>query len=304
MKILVLVCSYLDEQLRSTIINCAENSSDYKNLRFAVILQHDHHDANVIDDLPYDITVEKYHHTESKGVGWARNKAAALYNGEDYVLQIDSHSRLIRNWDTILLANMANLNSKSIISFLPPSYIRELKLGVDIYYKNINQLSVIQIPKAQTFMGDWLFWYGGYDNEKDTHGKNIRVPVTYGGFIFAPGSWIEQVPPDSDLYYWGEEQSVFLRTFTHGWDIYLPSQIVCWHYSSSKNNPPPPMQRKVVEEQQLTDLINASKLKTEMLIKNQVEGKYGLGTERTMQEWIEFSGVDFFNKVIHNRDYV
>ena len=41
---------------------------------------------------------------KSRGVCWARHQAEQFYNGADYVLQIDSHTRFVQNWDELMYA--------------------------------------------------------------------------------------------------------------------------------------------------------------------------------------------------------
>ena len=40
---------------------------------------------------------------QSRGACWARHEAQKLYNGEDYVLQLDSHMRFVQGWDLICI---------------------------------------------------------------------------------------------------------------------------------------------------------------------------------------------------------
>ena len=51
-------------------------------------------------------------------------------------------------------------------------------------------------------------------------------------FLFAPGKFVEDVPYDPELYFHGEEISLALRAFTHGYDLFHPSQHILWHFYS------------------------------------------------------------------------
>ena len=294
MKILVLLASFLDSELPYTIKSCIENAEYPENIRFAIVLQHDNHDANLIDNLPHDIIIKKYHYKESNGCGWARSKVAELYNNEEYVLQIDSHTRLIKNWDSILVNELQELGNQAVISFLPPSYQKDISTNTDTYFKNIDNLTFIQVPEAKSFVVDWIVYHKAED-EKDTEFKNQRVAFMQCGFIFARGQWLKDIPPDPEMYYWGEEQSIFLRSFTHGYDVYLPKQIVAWHYSS---NTPSPHHWVVNEQSTVNILSNNAYKRSKELITGELTGKYGLGSIRTINDWLEFTGIDYFNKII------
>lgn len=303
MKILVLLASFLDTELPYTIQHCIDNAEHPENIRFAVVLQHDHHDAGIIDHLPYDIVMKKFHYTESQGVGWARSKYLDLYNGEDYVLQVDSHTRFAKNWDTICVNELNQLGPKKIISYLPWSYFKDKTLNQDLDYLRKDSPHELAVPKLQALYGTYFIWYGGYDHVKNVQGRNIRIPFTYGGFIFAPGQWLLEVPPDPDFFYQGEEQSVYIRTFTHGWDIHMPSQNVAWHYCSTPNNPAPPSLKSKSDEQRIKNLELAVAERMGRFIRGEISGIYGLGQERSLEEWYELAGVDFHKQTVIIKDY-
>ena len=68
-------------------------------------------------DVPYK---------EAKGVCWARNLIQKQYKDQDYILQLDSHHRFVKGWDTILKQKLESLKSKGVskpvISTYLPSY--------------------------------------------------------------------------------------------------------------------------------------------------------------------------------------
>ena len=48
---------------------------------------------------------------EAKGLGWARSRAQLLYDGEEFNLQIDGHTRFIEGWDEVLIGMLAQIDS-------------------------------------------------------------------------------------------------------------------------------------------------------------------------------------------------
>ncbi len=74
-----------------------------------------HGDDENIDQFKNDcrFKIIDVYYTDSKGACWARNQVQKLYAGEDYTLQIDSHHRFIKNWDTILIDLLEKLRIKS-----------------------------------------------------------------------------------------------------------------------------------------------------------------------------------------------
>lgn len=303
MKILVLLASFLDDELPYTIQSCIDNAAHPENIRFAVFLQHDEKTENIVDHLPYDITVKKIHYTESKGVGWARDIVNQMYCGEEFILQIDSHLRLDKNWDSRLVNQLNELGEYSVISYLSPSYHKDKEKNIDLKFVNRETPTSIHIPKPVSFVTDWGVDVGGYTNIQDTKHKNIRVPFMFAGFIFARGKWLKDVPSDPDMYYWGEEQSLYLRSWTNGYDIYLPKEIISWHFGAVENSKASPHHWDVIDKAVADPLAAVSLKKLEPLVKNEISGVYGLGNKRTMEQWIDFSGVDFFNKKLNERKF-
>lgn len=294
--ILITIASFLDPELPLTIQDCVNKAKNPESLRFAICLQHDYKDISLIDNLPYNISVKKYHYTESKGVGWARQITQTMYNDEEYVLQVDSHTRFIKNWDEIAITEL-NKFDKAILSFSPPLYFRDN--GQDTEFRYINQLDRMVVPRAQSFVGDWWVYYGGFDYETNTNFKNIKVAFSFGGFVFSKGQFIKDVPHDPMLYYWGEEQSMYLRAFTNGYDIYTPSQIVAWHRAHTHEDNVPKTWHVISDEQNQL-LNNAAYDRTKEILTGTLTGVFGLGTERTLDDWEKISGVNFFTHTIRD----
>ena len=301
--IFVAIACYLDYELKHTILDCINKAKHPENLRFGVCLQYDENEStneHVLDFLESKLPIKvlKYHYTESNGGCWARNLAQSLYDGETYHLQIDSHTRLIQNWDEIVINDYTELKKtvdKPLISFLPPSYSRFDELGVDYDFKNIQLLDKINIPKIERITTEYWPAYGGYGNEQHTNFKSVNAILLYGGFIFSEGKWIVEVEQDPEHYYTGEEFALAIRSYTHGYDIYTTSQIVAWHRAHPvapkkhyNNNP---------EEISIGRHRHAME-RLRMLVEKEDLGKYGFGTVRTIEQYGEFARIDFLNKTL------
>jgi len=301
--IFVAIACYLDYELKHTILDCINKAKHPENLRFGVCLQYDENEKtneHVLDFLESKLPIKvlKYHYTESNGGCWARNLAQSLYDGETYHLQIDSHTRLIQNWDEIVINDYTELKKtvdKPLISFLPPSYSRFDELGVDYDFKNIQLLDKINIPKIERITTEYWPAYGGYGNEQHTNFKSVNAILLYGGFIFSEGKWIVEVEQDPEHYYTGEEFALAIRSYTHGYDIYTTSQIVAWHRAHPvapkkhyNNNP---------EEISIGRHRHAME-RLRMLVEKEDLGKYGFGTIRTIEQYGEFARIDFPNKTL------
>ena len=46
---------------------------------------------------------------DAEGVCWARYQAQQLWDGEEYVLMIDSHMRFVPGWDDLMIKELAKV---------------------------------------------------------------------------------------------------------------------------------------------------------------------------------------------------
>ena len=109
-------------------------------------------------------------------------------------------------------------------------------------------------------------------------------------FVFTHGAWIREVPEDPAMINAGHEAALSARTFTHGYDLYLPDEIQVWHLDY--DNYPDGERHKVWEAK-------SSRWQTErteeMIRRNRIIfygqgdprtlGRYGLGEVRSVAAW-------------------
>lgn len=303
--IFISIASYLDYEIKYTILDCINKSYNPGNLYFSVCLQYDDKigtSEKCLDDLveKYNITVDKYHYSESKGGCWARQLAQLNYNYETYSLQVDSHTRFIQDWDKIIIKDYNNLLGKGIkkplLSFLPPAYTRDDKLNKDLEFKQKENLSILQIPKIKFISKDFWPDYGGYNNQIDIEFKPKGITLVYGGFIFTAGKWVQEVEQDPLHYYTGEEFALAIRSYTFGYDFYTPSQIVAWH----RAHPQVPKKHFNNNEKTIADNHHRVAMKRlKKLIMGNDLGKYGVGNIRTLEEYERFANIDIKNQKVN-----
>ena len=223
--------------------------------------------------------------TQACGPCWARSLGYQLWQGESHVLQIDSHMRFAPDWDASLLAQLAGCRSpKPILTTYPPAY-----------------------EPPDHFIGyQPAFLAAKHFDERHIliqHGLMEPTPTTpkptafiAAGFLFGAAAWIQQAPYDPNLYFHGEEATLAVRLWTHGWDFFGPTRALIWHQYS-----------KVVRPLHWEDDPDWSKFDTSSLARMRhllgmdpepgdppvdISG-YGLGTVRTLQQYQQMSGVNF-----------
>ena len=55
-----------------------------------------------------------------------------------------------------------------------------------------------------------------------------------GHFAFGPNKWAKEVKHDPNIFFAGEEINLTVRSFTHGYDLFHPHKIICWHEYTRK----------------------------------------------------------------------
>ena len=297
--IFISIASFIDTDLRNTILSCINQAKHPENLSFGVILQYNNEeDTNerCIDDLieQYNIRVKKYWFEESQGGCWARNKVSSLYINENFVLQLDAHIRMVKNWDIILVKEYLELKQKSnkpLISYLSPSFFRNENLGLDYDFRHIDDPYIINVPTIRSIAADYWPTFGGYDNEAPTNKKPKNVSLLYAGFVFTQGDWLLEVKNDPEHYYTGEEFALSIRSYTHGYDIFIPSQIMSWHLSRLNHI----HHFKVLDGNKYH--IKAMERLYKLIFGGNLD-EYGLGTQRTLEQYEEFAKINIKERKI------
>ena len=66
----------------------------------------------------------------------------------------------------------------------------------------------------------------------DAEDRSEPIPARFysAHFAFTDGEFVNEVPHDPQYYFHGEEVSIAVRAFTHGYDLLHPHKIFLWHY--------------------------------------------------------------------------
>jgi hypothetical protein len=295
-NIFVAIASYSDPELPRTLRDCIEMARFPDRLRFGICWQFD-------PDKPIDVSPfqsdQRFrflnrHIGESQGGPWARNQAQSLWRAEPYTLQVDSHMKFEPDWDIKLIEMLESLPSKKpIITMNAPLFWFDD--DGSIKYKKEMGVPTTRVSHWEESSG-WAPWFDFGPPNTLTPG---RTRFINGNFAFTRGQWNVEVPQDPKQYYWGEEFHVTVRSFTWGYDFFLPSEVVAWHLMHT--GPPPRRhwengktvidQRNTVAKEGLRRLIYSDKPPK--------YGPYGLGRERSLREYEIFSGFDFSRKRAH-----
>ena len=227
---------------------------------------------------------------ESEGGTWARSIAQRLWQGEDYTLQIDSHMAFEPEWDARLIAQMERCESaKPLLTVNSPLFWREASGG-------IRRETVRGVPTSRVNHWQDAPWvdYGPPHPKLPARNRFIT-----GNFAFTLGEWNVDVPQDPNHYYWGEELNLTIRSFTAGYDLWVPDEIVCWHFDHGTKPP----RRHWEHGDAVVRAKNAVAIeRLDRLLAGDPDETlepYGLGFARTLRDYEIYAGFDFANRRAH-----
>lgn len=309
MSIFISIVSYRDTELVPTIKSLIENASNPKSLHFGIVsqdLKNKHPDLSFVENISYI----KMDSTESRGVGYARKIAMGLYEGETYFLQIDSHMRAAKNWDSEMIqmyfsSCVLGKTNKIILSQFPAPY--EVQTDGSIFYPK-NHEELWDRPSWSTVHNrDHGAWSALRQDIKDLS-KPHPSHTVLAGYIFAPGIFVNEIPYDERISFMGEELCIALRSYTRGWKIYAPHKMLLWHYY--KRNRSPKVWNQVEDINRPLKWVememNSKKIQKNILLGLE-QGVYGIGDYDKYLEYQELIGINFsdfykneINKKVNN----
>jgi glycosyltransferase involved in cell wall biosynthesis len=300
--IFVQIASYRDPQLLPTLKDMLDKSDHPENLRIGICWQHSDQDVwDNLDEFKDDprFRIIDINYTESKGVCWARNSIQQLYQDEKYTLQLDSHHRFVKGWDTELINMVLYLQNKGhqkpLLTAYIPSFDPENDPGARVqepWKMNFDRF----IPEGAVFFLPASF--DTWDN------KNEPLPARFysAHFAFTLGEFSKEVQHDPEYYFHGEEISVAARAYTHGYDLFHPHKVLVWHEYTRKGRT-----KQWDDDKEWGHRNTASHLKNRKLFEMDGEkrdidfGKYGFGTVRTLRDYEKYSGLSFAKRAIQQR---
>lgn len=296
--IFIQIASYRDPELLPTLRDCINKAKYPENLRFGIAWQHCELDEwdnldEYKDDSRFKIIDIDY--KDSEGACWARNKIQKHYNNEKYTLQLDSHHRFIEDWDKELIEMVEHLQTKGYKKPLLTSYIPSFNPEND---------------PSERVLEPWWMTFDRFIPE----GAVFFLPSTIPGwrdmiepiparfysahFAFTLGEFCIEVQHDPEYYFHGEEISIAVRAYTHGYDLFHPHKVIAWHEYTRKgrtkqwDDDPEWGKRNETSHYRNRILFGMDGL-CSCLIRF---GKYGFGTERSLQDYEKYAGLRFSNR--------
>jgi len=221
-----------------------------------------------------------------------------LYNGEEYYLQIDSHCKFIKNWDKHLIKMIQDLKKEGI----PKPVLSHYTPTFESYNEEGAGQSITTICESWFTDQNLISLKGAGWVEPG----RLPKPNAYiaAGMFFCEAKFLEELPfdPELDFLFIGEELLLSVRFFTHGWDIFTPNKNTIYHLYTREHEPKYWENRGLNADQASQKVRYLLGLDTDKskLTERQVYSLqfYGLGSQRSLEDYYEYSGIDIKKKQI------
>jgi len=319
--IFVSIASYRDNVCIGTL-ESIYNNAKYPDRIFCGIVQ-----QNKIDDesdkdclnhskllnspLRGNISIIRIPHTDAKGPTWARYLASTLYDGQEYFLQIDSHTQFVKHWDVLCITMIQKIMEKGLSQKPVLSYYPKEISEYDNYVKNESENAKTSVPRiCKSFFNERgiLSFLGA--EEVQTRGNFHNVPYVAGGFFFCNATFLSELPfdPENSYLFVGEEIALSARFYTNGWDIFTPSENICFHEYTREGKPKfwsdltyndSKAFNKMLVYLNLNDTKDTKNIQVDQ-IHTSGNPKYGMGKVRSLDDYYRFANIDIKNKRVRS----
>ena len=229
-KIFIHLPAYREPELIPTIESALKNAEHPDRLVFGICRQYNPEDGfDNLDKYENNPQFKIYHlhYEKAKGLAYARALInEELLDEEEFVLQLDSHHRFDTNFDTRLISWYNELKEEGsnplICGYLP-------------YYDPFDDPSArVQEPwfsEPASFYphGTIFIRPTAFKDDWTKFTKPVPARFISGHFCFGPNKWAKDIKHDTDIYFAGEELNLTIRSFTHGYDLFHPHELIIWH---------------------------------------------------------------------------
>lgn len=297
-KIFVSIASYRDPQCPITIKDLLDKADKPENLVIVICQQNDSDDINCFDysiNTNADIKIIKMPYTDARGPCWARYLIQQQWSGEQYYLQIDSHTRFVKSWDTKCINNLNQAIKKTKNNNIC------LSNYVSTFNINTGEIEVNPLRGPMyiesTDQDDGFFRYNSKYSDK------LEEPLESKGwsgcFSFSSSKLIQDAPydPYTPFLFFGEEMDIFARLYTRGWLMFVPKEPICFTIFDRS------YRKTFWEHPDQAETVKLSKFRLYyrfgLIDKNQIElhnlkdiikeiDKFKLGNKKTFDEFMKY----------------
>lgn len=224
-KIFISVASYRDPECKNTI-NSIINNSDNPELLVIVVCEQN----SIKDDFNLKINeiktkapikIIKMNYKDARGPCWARFLIQQEWKGEEYYLQIDSHTKFVIHWDTKLKEELNKIPGKSCLSNYVGIYDVITQKPISSGLRG--PLNAVSINKTDNFVRYNSNYFSFISKPLKSRGWSACFSFSKSDIIHDGG-----YDPYTPFLFFGEESDIFCRLYSRKWKFYVPSVVICY----------------------------------------------------------------------------
>jgi UDP-glucose 4-epimerase len=240
-----MIPAYEDGTLVNTVNDCIKNADRPESLSFAIAMQYKecpYPDVEEFRKSPNFIFVD-YDVDSRPGVMQLRNRLARLHSGQEYVLLCDSHTTFVQGWDTKLINDYLDLQSKHGHQVIISAQMGEDTRHIDGNDQNCNckdydgpqphAYTVWNKPESEVTNFDFLH----AEPKVIISEHQDFVPTYYSShhMFFFHHDYIKDGWMFDSARNYGEETFSSYIAFMRGWTIYRSYKNVYMYHNQNAN---------------------------------------------------------------------
>lgn len=231
-RLCISIVSFCDSELVPTIHNALSQARYPENITISLVEQdfasNYENLKEVVEGYGANLSYKYFSVEESQGVVWARWWAAKelLNNDYGYYLQIDSHSRFLRHYDSFLISSYNNAYDywgRFVWTGYCPSYDIENGEYILHYAPVQSTFGIVQKQLPSVIVG-CIKPANIYDNVYGEPSYQVS-----GHFLFGEASIFIENPFDPFLFWEGEESTYAARLYCNNILTVSPPANYIWH---------------------------------------------------------------------------
>jgi hypothetical protein len=278
-RVFVQIPAYRDRELVSTVRDLFEQARHPERLRVAVAWQYSDDELHLEGELRRwpQLELLKIPAAQSEGCNWARRELQTRWAGEAYTLLLDSHHRFVPGWDVETIAMFEQLRAAGVRKPILTGYLPAYDPDNDPAGRLADILRIRPLERHEGMLFRLVS-----DPIADAARLTAPLPAKFVSlhFLFADGTFNQEVAIDSSIYFFVDEITIALRAFTLGYDLYQPHRVLGWHLYNRAT--------RVTHwndhaRWQVQNEISCKRVR--VLYSGRLQGKYGVGTARSVAEY-------------------
>lgn len=254
-RIFVLIPSFQEEDLTKTVDSIFEMAGDPDRVFVGICNQRsDNNDFESFACYGDHVRVVDLRSPFPLGLGLAYYLASQLLQGEEFVLRIDAHTRMKKDWDMCLIECFKKISEKENSSKIILSHLTGGFYKTNLHKEDFTKSELEDIwfhEKEPPNLDDWmdsLVWQLNKFALNSDHRKQTNyvwtesdlengykeVHMISGSFHFSSRNFLFDCEADPRLFFWGEEHVLAMRAWTRGYRIY--GMKINTQYTVGKND--------------------------------------------------------------------